>query len=30
MTNPEEDHFNQLLITLLNGQQDLHDTRHNT
>ena len=23
MTNPKEDHFNESLITLLNGQQDL-------
>ena len=23
MTNPEEDHYNESLITLLNSQQDL-------
>ena len=24
LTNPDEDHFNESLLTLLNGQQDLH------
>ena len=29
ITNPEEDHFNESLLTLLNGQQDLQNS-HST
>ena len=29
MTNPEEDHFNESLLTLLKGQQDLQKQSFN-
>ena len=36
ITNPDEDHFNESLLTLLNGQQNMqkttfqYDARHDT